>query len=157
MTHVLMLVHMSAINKQMRARPGGRDAQLAHLWQEQGTRGWTLKRGGPSWGTTACLSYSANLVFVRSGRVRTCAHMDTHTNTHTSHTPNPQRLISVSDKLEHQVHSALHNKSISRVIEFHQSLLPPLRPAGSVPRAPQRSLPRDCTTVIIQLHSFLPS
>lgn len=43
--------------------------------------------GGASWGTTACLSYSPNLAFVKSGRVRTCAHMDTHTqiHTHTAH------------------------------------------------------------------------
>ncbi|CAM4625275.1 unnamed protein product [Leuciscus chuanchicus] len=60
----------------------------------------------------------------RSGRIRTRAYMLS------SLTPDPQRLISVSDKVEQQVHSALHNKSISRLIEFHQSPLPLLRPAG---------------------------
>lgn len=115
------------------------------------TRGQGDESGEGRWGTAACLSFSPNLVFVRSGRIRTRAHMLS------SLTPDPQRLISVSDKVEQQVHSALHNKSISRVIEFHQSPLPLLRPAGSVPRAQQRPLPWDYTTVIIQLHSFLPS
>ncbi len=147
-THVLMLVHMSTINKQMRARPGGREAQLAHLWQDKGTRGriWGGEMGGDS--MSVILSQPC---LCQKQRVRTRVH------TLSSLTSNPQRLISVSDKVEQQVHSALHNKSISRVIEFHQSPLPLLRLAGSVPWVPQRLLPWDCTTVIIQLHSFLPS
>lgn len=131
-THVLMLVHMSTINKQMRARPGGREAQLAHLWQD---RGQEDESGEGRWGTTACLSSSPNLVFFRSGRIRTRAHMLS------SLTPDPQRLISVSDKVEQQVHSALHNKSISRVIEFHQSPLPLLRPAGVSPSSTAKASP----------------
>lgn len=120
-----MLVHMSSINKQMRTRPGGRDAQLAHLWQDQGTRGRTVQGKGGLVGGRLHVCHTLLTLSLSEAResehVHIWTHTHMHTNTHTSLTPNPQRLISVSDKLGQQVHSALHNKSISRVIEFHQS------------------------------------
>lgn len=84
-------------------------------------------------------------------------HAGTHTHTNTHLALNLQQLISVSDKVEQRVHSALHNKSISGVIEFHQSPLFSRPPRGVSLSALRRPLPRDSTTVIIQLPSFLPS